>query len=114
MRAAAADAKAPTELILSQSSRSGEQVRFCTNRKLLTRAMRLGFDRLHVFSPESPVLCVDGSRKFVWMLLDIGWLDPNEPQTFVWEVLIVLATIMAIGMSWSIIRRKISGQIDQV
>lgn len=82
VRAAAADAKAPTELVLSRSSRSGEQVRFCTNRKLLTRAMRLGFDRLHVFSPESPVLCVDGSRKFVWMLLDKeGAIKPSQQAT---------------------------------
>jgi energy-converting hydrogenase Eha subunit A len=50
----------------------------------------------------------------VWLLLDIGWLDPDEPQTFVWVVLIVLATIMAIGMSWSILRRRLTGQVDQV
>jgi hypothetical protein len=50
----------------------------------------------------------------VWLLLDNGWLDPDEPQTFVWVVLIVLATIMAIGMSWSILRRRLTGQVDQV
>ncbi|MEM7025671.1 MAG: DUF6524 family protein, partial [Pseudomonadota bacterium] len=50
----------------------------------------------------------------VWLLLDYGILDLREYGTVAWIVLFVLATIMAIGMSWSFIRRKISGQVDQV
>ena len=50
----------------------------------------------------------------IWLLLDYGILDLQEYGTVAWIVLFILATIMAIGMSWSFIRRKLSGQIDQV
>jgi len=50
----------------------------------------------------------------IWLLLDYGILDLGEYQTFAWVGLFILATIMAIGISWSFIRRKLSGQVDQV
>ena len=50
----------------------------------------------------------------IWLLLDYGILDLREYNTIAWVFLFVLATIMAIGMSWSFIRRKLSGQVDQV
>lgn len=49
----------------------------------------------------------------IWLLLDYGILDLGEYQTFSWVGLFILATIMAIGISWSFIRRKLSGQVDQ-
>ncbi len=79
VRAVTAGAKIPTELVLTQSSRTGDPVRFCTNRKLLARAMQLGFDALHVFGPDSPVLCIRGERKYVWMLLgEEGAVKPSK------------------------------------
>tara|TARA_R110002072_G_scaffold289831_2_gene457082 strand:+ start:11383 stop:12786 length:1404 start_codon:yes stop_codon:yes gene_type:complete len=72
-------AKVPTELVLTRSSRTGDPVRFSTNRKLLARAMQLGFDGLHIFGPDSPVLCMQANRKFVWMLLDKdGAIKPSK------------------------------------
>lgn len=50
----------------------------------------------------------------IWLLLDYGILDLGEYKTFAWVGLFMLATIMAIGISWSFIRRKLSGQVDQV
>lgn len=49
----------------------------------------------------------------IWLLFDYGILDLGEYQTFSWVGLFILATIMAIGISWSFIRRKLSGQVDQ-
>lgn len=49
----------------------------------------------------------------VWLLLDYGILDLREHGTVAWIVLFILATIMAVGLSWSFIRRMLSGQIDQ-
>ncbi len=49
----------------------------------------------------------------VWLLLDYGILNLQEYGTVAWVGLFILATIMAIGMSWSFIRRKLSGQVDQ-
>lgn len=48
----------------------------------------------------------------VWWLIDAQLLDPKEPKIVSWVVLVAIATVMAIGMSWSFIRRKVSGQID--
>jgi uncharacterized membrane protein len=48
----------------------------------------------------------------VWWLIDAQLLDPGEPRVIAWIVLVIIATVMAIGMSWSFVRRKISGQVD--
>jgi hypothetical protein len=50
----------------------------------------------------------------VWLLFDWGFLNFEEYGTLAWVALFVLATIMAIGISWSFIRRMLSGQVDQV
>jgi hypothetical protein len=47
-----------------------------------------------------------------WMLVGYGWLSLDSPTLFTWVVLTMLAAIMATGMSWSHIRRRLSGQID--
>ena len=79
VRARTDGAEIPTELVLTRSSRTGDPVRFCTNRKMLARAMQLGFDGLYVFGPDSPVLCAHGKRRFVWMLLDKeGAIKPSK------------------------------------
>ncbi|MEM9102190.1 MAG: DUF6524 family protein [Pseudomonadota bacterium] len=48
----------------------------------------------------------------IWLLVDFGWLSLQQPTAFTWVVLMTLALILAIGMSWSHIRRRISGQVD--
>ena len=82
VRAVGADSDVPTELVLSRSMRTGNCVRFCTDRRPLARAMQLGFDRLHVLGPDRPVVCEDGQRKFVWMLLGKeGVIAPSQQST---------------------------------
>ncbi len=79
IRARTDGATIPTELVLTRSARTGDSVRFCTDRKLLARALQLGFDRLHVFGPDSPVMCIDGARQYVWMLLGKdGAIKPSQ------------------------------------
>jgi hypothetical protein len=48
----------------------------------------------------------------LWVLIDYGWLDPRQANLMTWIILVVIATILAIGMSWSHIRRQMSGQYD--
>ncbi len=48
----------------------------------------------------------------IWQLADWGWLDPANPSVMGWLGLFILATIMTIGMSWSHIQRRLSGQFD--
>ena len=47
-----------------------------------------------------------------WVLVSYGWLSLDSPNVFTWVVLTMLAAIMATGMSWSHIRRRMSGQLD--
>ena len=47
-----------------------------------------------------------------WVLADFGLLDPQNPTVMTWLGLFVISWILAIGISWSHIRRRISGQLD--
>ena len=49
---------------------------------------------------------------FVWLLIDREILSLDETTLLQYIVLIIVAMIMAIGMSWSHIRRRLSGQLD--
>jgi len=48
----------------------------------------------------------------IWLFLDLGWLDLDSPSEISWVVLIFLSLILAVGMSWSHIRRRLTGQFD--
>jgi len=47
-----------------------------------------------------------------WVMIDYGLLSLDSPTVFTWVILTMLAAIMATGMSWSHIRRRMSGQLD--
>jgi len=48
----------------------------------------------------------------VWLFMDMGWLSLDSTNTLTWVVLLILSLILASGMSWSHIRRRLTGQID--
>lgn len=48
----------------------------------------------------------------VWLLIDMGWLSVDSPDKLTWVVLSVLSLILAAGMSWSHISRRLTGQVD--
>jgi uncharacterized protein DUF6524 len=48
----------------------------------------------------------------VWWLVDIGLLGLETVSIFTYIILFLLAAILATGMSWSHIRRRMSGQVD--
>lgn len=58
-----------TELVLEKAHVSGKAVRFATSRAYLIRALQLGFGEVAVVSPETPILCRDESRLYLWMPL---------------------------------------------
>lgn len=47
-----------------------------------------------------------------WVIYDFGLLNVKDPGVLQWLVLLAIGLILGIGLSWSIIRRKISGQLD--
>jgi hypothetical protein len=48
----------------------------------------------------------------LWVLYDLGVLRLNDPSFNVWLGLAALSFVLAIGLSWSIVRRALSGQAD--
>jgi len=47
----------------------------------------------------------------IWVAVQYGWFEA-APRTLLWIGLVVAAAVLAIGMSWSHIRRRLSGQLD--
>ena len=56
------------------------------------------------------VLAVVGTA--IWVIYDLGWISLDNPTVNTWLAIIVLSFVLAIGLSWSIVRRKLSGQAD--
>lgn len=69
VRARADNQSRVTELVLEKSQVSGKAVRFATCRTYLIRALQLGFGEIAVVSPDTPILCRDQSRLYLWMPL---------------------------------------------
>jgi len=48
----------------------------------------------------------------IWLLFDIGLLESRSVSAVTWISLICLALVLAIGVSWSHVWRRITGQIN--
>jgi hypothetical protein len=48
----------------------------------------------------------------VWVLFDFGVLSFENPSLNTWLALVCLSLILGIGLSWSIVRRRLTGQTD--
>lgn len=48
----------------------------------------------------------------LWMVIDWGIVPADSIQAITYIILSLLSMVLAIGMSWSHIRRRISGQVD--
>lgn len=48
----------------------------------------------------------------LWLLVDVDLLSLDSTSAITWLVLLVLSLILATGMSWSHIRRRLTGQFD--
>jgi hypothetical protein len=58
------------------------------------------------------ILALAFVASLIWVLVDFGLLSVDNPEFFQYIVLFVLSLILATGMSWSHIRRKMTGQLD--
>ena len=72
IRSRSAVSENATELVLSNSHRTGGEVQIVSSRRYLERAAKLGFAQWYVISPDKPVLCRDATRSYVWMLHRAG------------------------------------------
>ena len=48
----------------------------------------------------------------IWLLIEWGLLALGSGSTFQWVFLFMLSAVLAVGMSWSHLRRRMSGQYD--
>lgn len=48
----------------------------------------------------------------VWLLFDLGVLHGQSASFISWIVLVCLAVLLAIGLSWSYVWKRLTGQVD--
>ena len=48
----------------------------------------------------------------IWFLVDLGVLSAGSVNAITWLALIALATLLAVGLSWSHVWRRMSGQLE--
>ncbi|MEO1703972.1 MAG: DUF6524 family protein [Pseudomonadota bacterium] len=48
----------------------------------------------------------------VWVGVDLGLINLENPDVNLWLALFALSVVLGIGLSWSLVRRKLSGQAD--
>ena len=59
--------------------------------------------------PLGMVLALALFAALIWLIVSWGWVKLSDTGAILWIGLIVLALILAIGMSWSLIYRRWSG-----
>jgi hypothetical protein len=48
----------------------------------------------------------------VWLMISMGWLSFEHKRAIGWIALLALAVTLAIGVSWSFINRRFTGQVS--
>jgi hypothetical protein len=48
----------------------------------------------------------------VWLLVDAGLLDASGARPLAWIALVSLGLVLGVGLSWSLVRGRITGQVD--
>jgi len=48
----------------------------------------------------------------LWVAFDLGWMNFENPTANTWIALIAGSFVLGIGLSWSHVRRRLSGQAD--
>ena len=62
--------------------------------------------------PIGTALAVAFFGILIWLFIEWGFFALDDTVVVQWVVLFVLAGVLAVGMSWSHVRRKLSGQYD--
>jgi hypothetical protein len=48
----------------------------------------------------------------IWLFIEWGFFALDNTTVIQWVILVILTGVLAVGMSWSHVRRRISGQYD--
>ncbi|MBV09485.1 hypothetical protein [Rubinisphaera sp.] len=80
IRAQGTDDPQPTEVVLTSSRRDGEAIKISTNRHFLARAVQMGFRAVEVHGQESPLVCREPERTYVWAALGKAGIIAATPE----------------------------------
>lgn len=58
------------------------------------------------------VLILAVAAALIWVLVDFGWLNLSDPTANTWMALVALSVVLAVGMYWGILWRRLSGQLE--
>ena len=47
-----------------------------------------------------------------WVFADMNWINLASPAAAAWLALLILGVILGIGLSWSLVRARLTGQIE--
>ena len=62
--------------------------------------------------PIGTVLAIAFFGIIIWLFVEWGFFSLEDSTVIQWVVEIIVAAVLAVGMSWSHVRRRISGQYD--
>jgi len=67
---------------------------------------------LRSIGPLGMVLVAAVFASLIWVLIDVGLLQTGNSVLNQWLGIVAASLVLGIGLSWSIFRRRISGQAD--
>ena len=67
---------------------------------------------LRGIGPLGAGLVLAVTAALLWTLVDYGWLSLADPTANTWIALAALSVVLAVGMYWGILWRKLSGQFE--
>lgn len=47
-----------------------------------------------------------------WVFVDMRWIELTRPTVIAWLALMILGTILGLGLSWSLVRARLTGQVE--
>jgi hypothetical protein len=48
----------------------------------------------------------------VWMLVQFGVVEPGSTKALLWIVLVAVGVVLGVGLSWSKVRQRATGQVE--
>lgn len=67
---------------------------------------------LRSLGPVGMVLTLALFGSLVWVMIDFNLVNMQSMRVVSYLAIFVIAAVMAVGISWSHVRRRLSGQID--
>ena len=47
-----------------------------------------------------------------WVCVDMKWIELAQPTAVAWLALMIIGTILGLGLSWSLVRARLTGQVE--